>query len=672
MNAWIPFAISFLISLSLIPVIRKINLRYGKVAIPREDRWHQTPTPSLGGIGIFIAFVITLIFVGLFLILKTSGNSPRFVIDEAIPEFRWSFLVGSLIIFLLGLYDDLKHISPQAKLVGQIIAAVVVVGLGYTTNFFTPKLDNQIVAQLPNILLTVIWLVGITNAINLLDNMDGLAGGISLITSLILSYFFWKAGDFSLLFVSMALAGSLLGFLIYNFPPASIFMGDSGSMFIGFTLAVMAIARQPQASNVFAVLGVPTLLFLLPILDTTLVTVTRILRGRSPAQGGRDHASHRLIAFGLTERKAVVVLYIVAVLSGFAAIAIETVGYWLSLLIVPLLVMATALMTAYLAGVRVGIPTSGPVGINADGAASNKVDANRSSRFVRVMLELTFKRRLLEVILDFVIIVLAYYMAFVTRYGLYLNPNKLNLFLQTLPIAVVGAYLSFYYFGIYKGVWRYIGVEDLFRYLKSAIGCMVIVAGAILILFPDQPRWPFQHTSTDYSFTIFVLFGVYLFLGLAASRSSFRIMDSLSSWQTKVAEQRILIYGASDAGEMALRWILINPDLKYKPIGFIDDDQYKIGRKIHGVEVLGGLDKLDSIIDRKGINGMVLAGIDRQGVFPETGLPIIGKGNRTTAEVVGLSETSRYTAEEINKIIQVCHNHGCWVQKLRMEFEPID
>ncbi|MEJ2352486.1 MAG: MraY family glycosyltransferase [Anaerolineales bacterium] len=287
-------SIALFSSLLLVPLIRRSSVRWGYVTDPREDRWHTKPTSALGGIGIFGAFLLSLLGVSL---LYRDGF-----------EIQWGLLVGSGMVFLLGLYDDLKPITPPAKLVGQILAAAVVVFLGYTTKFFTPRIPNDTVAQIPNILLTFIWLVGITNAINLLDNMDGLAGGLSLITAGILAFFFWRVDNQSLLVVSIALGGSILGFLVFNFPPASIFMGDSGSLFLGFTLAVLAVARQPQASNVFAVMGVPTLLFLLPILDTILVTFTRILRGQSPTQGGRDHASHRLIAFGLSERQAVLAL----------------------------------------------------------------------------------------------------------------------------------------------------------------------------------------------------------------------------------------------------------------------------------------------------------------------------------------------------------------------------
>ena len=224
------------------PVVRWFSFRIGQVVIPRTERWHKQPTPTLGGIGMFIAFLISLVIMWLI-------NSDQKIFIE-----RWSILVGIAIMFAIGLYDDFKHISPPVKLVFQIIAATIVIFFGHNTiDFFRWPIAN--------ILLTFFWLVGITNAINLLDNMDGLAGGVALITSGFLSIFFWRTGNPELLILSLALAGSILGFLIFNFPPAKIFMGDSGSMFLGFSLAVLAIARRTQASNIFAIVGVPTLIF---------------------------------------------------------------------------------------------------------------------------------------------------------------------------------------------------------------------------------------------------------------------------------------------------------------------------------------------------------------------------------------------------------------------------
>ncbi|MGW8251046.1 MAG: MraY family glycosyltransferase, partial [Anaerolineales bacterium] len=219
-----PFAVSLVLSIFLVRTVRVLSYRYGKVAKPRTDRWHRKPTATLGGVAIYIA---TSVGISLYVSLVEGWSYPN-----------WGLLAASSVMFFLGLYDDLKQLTPPAKLIGQLIAASIAIYFGYTTDFFTPRIANNILAQIPNIGLTFLWLVGITNAINLLDNMDGLAGGISVITALILSFFFWRLGDSSLLVISLALAGAVLGFLIYNFPPASIFMGDSGSLYTGFTLAV--------------------------------------------------------------------------------------------------------------------------------------------------------------------------------------------------------------------------------------------------------------------------------------------------------------------------------------------------------------------------------------------------------------------------------------------------
>ena len=597
------FGVALGLSLLLVPIVRRVSMRLGYVAKPREDRWHRQPTPILGGVGIFTAFLLSLLVT---LLLTGAWN-----------QVRWGVLAGSGLIFLFGLYDDVKHISPPAKLAGQILAAAVVVSQGYTSNFFTPRIPNHIIAQIPNIVLTFIWLVGITNAINLLDNMDGLAGGIALITSGILSIFFWKTGNPGLLAISMALAGSVLGFLFFNFPPASIFMGDSGSQFLGFTLAVLAIARQPQASNVIAVLGVPTLLFLLPILDTMLVMFTRLLRGQSPTQGGRDHTSHRLIAFGLSERQAVLFLYAVALIAGVMAAYLEAVEYWFSLVLMPILVIILALLTAYLGGLKV-MTTSLP---------------QKSNRAItRIMLELTFKRRLLEVALDFFLIGVAYYLSFLTYFGFSMDAGGLELFLRSFPIALAGTYVSFFAFGVYRGVWRYIGVGDLLRFLEAVLGCAVLVAGAVFLLYPSQP----------YSLKIFIFYAVFLFLGLAASRSSFRILDLLSGRQTRQAEQRVLICGAGDAGEMALRWILMNPQMNYRPVGFLDDDPFLAGRQIHGVEVLGRLETLETFLENRQIDGVIL-----------------------TPSVLNEDELGE-------RVVNACRQRGCWVRSLRLEFELVE
>jgi len=603
MTIALSLGISFLLCVLLMPLIRRVSFRLGRVARPREDRWHRNPTPTLGGVGIFLSFSVSLLVISL--------------VNREFAQIPWGLLLGSGLMFFLGLYDDFKQITPPTKLLGQILAATVVIYFGYTTGFFNPRISNNIIAQIPNILVSFIWLVGITNAINLLDNMDGLAGGIAAITAGILTFFFWRSGNQGLLTITAILAGSLLGFLVFNFPPASIFMGDSGSLFLGFTLAATAIAHhQPQASNVFAVMGVPTVLFLLPIVDTSLVTITRILRGQSPAQGGRDHTSHRLIAFGLSERQAVLVLYGVALISGVVAAVLESLDYDLSLVLVPLLIVSLALLAAYLGRLKVVV---------------SKPPA-RNGAITRLMAELTYKRRLLEIILDFFLIGVAYYLAFWTRYGLSMNDTSLELFLRSLPIAFGGAYISFFVFGVYRGVWRYVGVDDLIQFVKASLGSVILVAIVALIIY----------TPAVYSPVILILFALYLFLALAATRSSFKILDQAAAHQVRAQEERVLICGAGDAGEMAVRWILMNPQLGFRPVGFLDSDPYNVGRHIHGVEIIGGIEKLETILEEKNVDGIVVT-ID-----------------------------DRLTDESLRQVLNISRTRGRWVRTLRLEFELVE
>lgn len=601
-----------MLNLFFVPLVRRLSLRLGLMVQPREDRWHRSPTPTLGGVGIFAAFGLCL--------LIARAYSP-----DVGGWGAWGFLSGSVLIFAMGLYDDFRPMAPAAKLVGQILATTLIILLGYTSTFFSPKIPNSLIAQIPNILLTYLWVVGITNAINLLDNMDGLAAGIAFITSIVLSYFFWRSGNFDLLWASLALAGSLLGFWIYNFPPARIFMGDSGSLFIGFTLAALAIANQKQrASDVLATLGVPTLLFLLPILDTVLVTFTRLLRGQSPIRGGRDHTSHRLIAFGLSERQALAVLYGVALVSAVLAASLERLNYWLSLALVPLLILSLAVLAAYLGGLKiVSLP-----------------EAPRPGQAIaRLMTELTYRRRMLEVILDFGLISIAYYLAFLVHsaitgnQGMVMTEARLELYLLSLPLALASSYLAFILFGVYRGVWRYVDLGDLLRYVQSALGSAALLAAMLFLLGSTEiASWADQLSAV-----LLTLFALLLLLGLTGTRFSFRLLDRYSRKRSRYPEQAVLILGAGDVGEMAARWILMNPELGYRLAGFLDDDPYIVGRQIHGVAVLGGLSHLEAILQRQMIKGVILAGID-------------------------------LAPDDEKALRDICQRHGCWVRRLKLEF----
>lgn len=585
------FLISLSSSLILVPLVRWATKKTGQVAQPRQDRWHSQPTPSLGGIAIFAAFALAVLSTG------TKMQLP------------WGLLIGSGVAFLLGIIDDLRGISPQAKLVGLFLAASAVIFSGYTTEFFPWPIAN--------VAVSFVWLVGLANALNLLDNMDGLAGGTALIVSGFLVYFFWQAGNDAFMLLASSIAGAILGFLVFNFPPASIFMGDGGSLFLGLTLSSLAIAREPQASNVFAVVGIPTLIFLLPILDTIMVSLTRLMRGQSPTQGGRDHTSHRLVALGLNERQTLLVLLGVALISGLAAIFLEALSYTLSLVLIPAVVLIFTLFTAYLGQLKV-----------ADVAPTERKQLGVLANW---MVDLTYRRRVLEVFLDFFLIAFAYYLAYPIQFKLPLDAFYLERYLKTLPIIIASTFTAFFVFGVYRGVWRYISFGDAFRFFVATVGGASLAAGVVGLVYPLQ----------DEANVIFILYGIFMLFFLIGSRFSFRLLDRFAQAVQRQDETRVLIYGAGDGGALALRECQQNLALGYKPIGFVDDNPLKKKRSIHDLTVFGDLDDLDSLIDRHDIRGVIITSVD-----------IIKSGAAQQA-------------------VEICKQKEVWVRQLRLEFDEL-
>ena len=290
------FIISFVLSLLFTPIVRRAMLKLGIVDHPCEDRWNAKSVALLGGTAIFISFTLSvLLIIGL--------TRESFVL-----------LLGGGMIFVLGLLDDLVGTHPRVKLAVQVLIAFGVIYLGVVSKFLPYSWLN--------IFLTVFWIVGLMNAVNLLDNMDGLSSGITIIAALAILGLSLQKGEAGVALLCLALAGTCLGFLRYNSSPAKIFMGDCGSMFLGYMLAALAVLGGWQHSSPLAGTLLPPILILgVPIFDTTLVTVLRLKNGRWPWQGGKDHSSHRLVSIlDGNEKAAVLVLYGVGILSGVLAL----------------------------------------------------------------------------------------------------------------------------------------------------------------------------------------------------------------------------------------------------------------------------------------------------------------------------------------------------------------
>jgi UDP-GlcNAc:undecaprenyl-phosphate GlcNAc-1-phosphate transferase len=293
------FVVALSFALAGTPVVRGFARRIGFLDKPAARKLQKAPIPLMGGLAIYVGVMVAILVLG----------------QSYLPELA-SILIGATIVSLLGLWDDRVELPALAKLAGQLLAAggLVLAGVQVRLGFLPAWV---------NIAITVAWITGISNAINFLDNMDGLAGGISAVAAAFLTVIAAMNGQYLVSSFAAALFGASLGFLVFNSNPATIFMGDAGSLFLGFTLATLSIKlRFPENSNIVTWM-VPVLVMGVPIFDTTLVLVSRIRRRVNPfTTAGKDHTSHRLVRRGLTQREAVFALYLVGCAFGLLAIFI--------------------------------------------------------------------------------------------------------------------------------------------------------------------------------------------------------------------------------------------------------------------------------------------------------------------------------------------------------------
>jgi UDP-GlcNAc:undecaprenyl-phosphate GlcNAc-1-phosphate transferase len=581
---------SLMVCAFLTPLVRSLARRRGFVATPKKDRWHQKPTAMLGGVAIFAATLVFLAFV------------PQTPASRAV-------LGASTLLFAVGLIDDFLHIKPYQKLIGQVIGAAIVLNYGLVLPWTSSPTVNMFV--------TLVWLIGITNAINMLDNMDGLAAGTAALASLFLVLNFVFNHQYNAALMLAGFAGALLGFLIYNHNPASIFMGDCGSMFIGFFLASCALLSTEggRSRSLLSVLAVPVLVLCVPIFDTTFVTVMRKMAGRAASQGGRDHTSHRLVALGVSEKRAVWMLYALSIASGSLALLARRASLDISLAAIGTFIITLTFIGVHLSGVRV--------------YSEDEVAAARSKPFVAFLFDLSHKRRIFEVLLDVVLISGAYYLAYAIKFGPFDGSPNWQSFLQTLPLVVLVKLVAFLAAGTYRGIWKYASLSSVTDFARAvALGS---VASVLVIVFTFR--------FDGFSRATFILDALILFMLVTASRFAFRVLRRLLPANSS-SVKRVLIYGAGDGGELVYRELLNNPGLHYLPVAFIDDDAAKAGRFIHGVPV-----------------------------YPAT-TSLAAVRRKLRVEEVFIS-TGKIAGERLRAIVGECAASGLLVRRACMSFEPL-
>ena len=316
------FIVSFAFTFATTPLVRRFAFKIGAIDIPKDNRrMHKKPTPRIGGLAIIFGFTVaTLCF--------------------AQPSRQlYGTLAGAAIIAVMGVIDDCKNLPAKLKFVIQIIAALVVVFAGdikidvFTNPNFLSDNPYWVLPEWLSVTLTVIWIVFITNAVNFIDGLDGLAAGVSAIMSISLVFISIRVGEYSIAILGIALMGSCFGFLPFNFNPAKIFMGDTGSTFLGFMLATFSIQGVFKSYAVIS-FAVPLLILGLPLFDALFAMIRRILRGQSPMTADRGHLHHRLVDMGFSQKQTVFILYAISGVLGITAVLLAESGVLRALLLV--------------------------------------------------------------------------------------------------------------------------------------------------------------------------------------------------------------------------------------------------------------------------------------------------------------------------------------------------
>jgi UDP-GlcNAc:undecaprenyl-phosphate/decaprenyl-phosphate GlcNAc-1-phosphate transferase len=532
-------------------LLRSPSLADHLVAHPTDARWHDRSTPTFGGVGIFVGLL-----VGVAAAVAAGAVEPT---SELL-----GILAGTGLLFAAGLVDDVRHLSPLMKLAAQFAAAGIAIAAGLRVELIGNDLLATIVA--------VVWLVGITNAFNLLDNMDGLAATLAAVAC---GYFAIDAAtlheDELVLALSLSLGFACVGFLPFNLRPsrrAAVFMGDSGSQVLGFMLAALGLAASwTTAGTTVATMLLPLLVLAIPILDTTLVTLVRLVERRPVTQGGRDHSSHRLVYYGLSESRAVALLALIALALGATGVAynvldeprVTAIGVVLTFV---LLVQFGGFLTELSERARRGQP------------------GDTSLRHA-----LTFEpRRLVEVLVDFVLITGSFLAAYLLVIGGRGTELQRGTFLAALPVVLGMRYVAFVGFRIYRRVWRYATARDA---LAIAAACFLSELAALAIVVATR-------SLADFPARIFLVDAVVCTAAVTFSRLVLRLLPDLRMLHRRGERRRVLLVGAGRAGRSLVREFREDPNARV--VGFLDDNPALRRRRVQGVTVLGTTDEVATVL----------------------------------------------------------------------------
>jgi UDP-GlcNAc:undecaprenyl-phosphate GlcNAc-1-phosphate transferase len=545
--------IAFAITAFTMPLAKWIARRYGVVSVPYTEARHQEQKPLMGGAAIIVAILATL------------------AVGHVLPLWM---LAGTAGLFVVGMVDDALVLRPRWKLLLQIVVVLFVIATAPSLRLAPWPLVNAG--------LTGFFLLSTVNAFNLIDGLDGLAAGVGIIVAAGVTAIALMHGDTVAACQALVIGGALAGFLIYNFHPASIFMGDSGALPLGLLLGWMALHAGNLAGNSrLPRYVVPILILLVPLLDTAIVSVSRMATGMPVSRRGLDHSHHRLLSLGLSDQRAVAVAWSLAALAAACAVALTRLPHQYLLATLPMIITGFGVVGLFMIDLTFDVNSPGVAYDNLRGPA-------------RFILTFSYKRRLAEAALDLALIPAAYFGAFLIRLDFKINDPLMASFISSLPLVMLATYTSFLVAGVYRGMWRYASVSDVIRF---AIGS--VLAGIFVVLVSLV-------TTIELSGSIAVLYVILLLNLLVASRMSFRALRRGVALLA-LPDERVLIVGAGALAEAAARYLTTHRGRRFKLVGFVDDDSFTLGKLVHGQRVLGTLADLDRIYETRPFSQMLVA-----------------------------------------------------------------
>lgn len=562
----IPGAAAAVLAFALTPLAARLAVTVGAIDMPGSRKVHDQPIPRFGGLAVVSA--IALVWLG-----------SAVLFGALLPmELTRGLSFGLLPIFAVSALDDIRPVPAGFKLLAHVLGASIAVGLGVTLAPQVHLFDVTIPVGVVAAPLSVVWLVGVTNAFNIIDGLDGLSAGLALIASLGMAAVFGLVGQPTMAGAALVLAGALAGFLPHNLHPARLFLGDSGATAIGFCLAALALKGGSTLSSGFAAL-VPVFIMGLPIADT-LITMARRTLGRLESHRGgvmvadRNHIHHRLLALGVNHSRAVLILYGAGLLFSAAAFG----SMFLKVRHAALFIVAL-LVSAFIGVRRLGYDEFAFI---------------RRGMVLRVYETPVVRWSMFTVILDLGMSALAAYVAVAVKVDSWSLHAAGARFVDLVGLFAPLTALIFWYSGMYRGGWRVATVNDLARACGAA--AMVSAAGAIahpLVSAVPQPA------------SVFLIYGLTSMVIVTASRGSYVVL--LNS-QRRSSNQGVpvLLYGAGQHGIAAAAELFENPAAGLRPIGFVDDHPGVRHRLVSGLPVLGNSQELDSLIATHGVRAVLL------------------------------------------------------------------